>query len=231
MTAATVVLVHGMCGSPEGWSRVTPALERRGIANVAVHLPSCLPASELDDAGGVRAVLDDVHGPVVLVGHSYGGMTLTEVGDHPSVEHLVYLDSLMADVGENLFTLTDGRFDEDFITSSHVDGDVMQFDTEALASYLLRRGWTDRDADEFVLGCRPQRLAATVVEPTVAAWRTVSSTFVSCQDSEMGRDLQDLSASRAGAVVELQGDHFPMWQRPDEVVDIVARIASEVSTV
>ena len=231
MTAATVVLVHGMCGSPAGWSRVTPALERRGVANIAVDLPSCLPVSELDDAEGVRSVLDDIDGPVVLVGHSSGGMVLTETGNHPSVQHLVYLDSLMVDVGENLFTLSAPAFDEAFQACARVDGDVQQFDTEALTTYFIGRGWTDRDADEFVLGCRPQRLAATVVEPTVAAWRTVSSTFVSCQDSEMGRDLQDLSASRAGAVVELPGDHFPMWQRPDEVVDIVARIASEVSTV
>ena len=116
-------------------------------------------------------------------------MVLTEAGDHPSVEHLVYLDSLMADVGENLFTLSDGRFDEAFHACASVDGDVMQFDTEALTSYFLGRGWTDRDADEFVLGFRPQRLAAIVIEPTVAAWRTVSSTFVSCQDSEMATRL------------------------------------------
>ena len=174
-------------------------------------------------------MLDDIDGPVVLVGHSSGGMTLTQAGDHPSVEHLVYLDSVMADVGENLFTLT-ATFDEDFVASFHVDGDVMQFDTEVSTSYFLSRGWTTLDAEEFVLGTRPQRLAVTVIEPTVAAWRTVPSTFVSCQDSEMARDLQDLCASRADAVVELPGDHFPMWQRPDEVADIVARIATEVAT-
>lgn len=229
MTPVTVVLVHGMCGSPAAWNRVVPLLDDRDIANIAVHLPSCLPESELDDGDGVRSVLGGIDGPVVLVGHSYGGMTLTDAGDHPSVEHLVYLDAAMADVGENLFTLTDGNFDEDFIAGFHVDGEVMDVDTKALTSYLVSRGWTHHDAEEFVRGSRPQRLAAQVIEPTVAAWRTVSSTFVSCEDSEMSRELRNLCASRADIVIELPGDHFPLWRRPDEVADILFRIASEVT--
>ncbi len=229
MTAATVILVHGMCGSPAAWARVVPVLDDQGITNLAVELPSSLPDSELDDGDGVRSVLDRIHGPVVLVGHSSGGMTLTVAGDHPSVEHLVYLDAAMADVGENLFTLTNGNFDEDFIAGFHVAGGVMDVDTEVLTSYFLSRGWTERDAEEFVRGSRPQRLAAQVIEPTVAAWRTVSSTFVSCQDSEMSRELRDFCAARAGAVIELPGDHFPLWRRPDEVADILVRIASEVT--
>jgi hypothetical protein len=135
----------------------------------------------------------------------------------------------MADVGESLFALSAGNFDEDFIACSHGDGDVIQFDTEALTSYFLSRGWTDRDAEEFVLGCRPQRLAASVIESKVAAWRTAPSTFVSCQNSEMARDFRELCASRAGAVIELPGDHFPMWHRADAVADIVALIASDTA--
>ena len=132
MTAATVILVHGMWVHPRPGPASSPLLDDQGIANLAVELPSSLPDSELDDGDGVRSVLDGIHGPVVLVGHSSGGMTLTEAGDHPSVEHLVYLDAAMADVGENLFTLTAGNFDEDFIAGFHVDGDVMDVDTEVV---------------------------------------------------------------------------------------------------
>ena len=77
-----------------------PLLDGLGVPNVAVQLPSCLPESAMDDAASLRSVLDECVDPVVLVGHSGGGMVLTEVGTHPSVKRLVYLDALMLDVGE-----------------------------------------------------------------------------------------------------------------------------------
>jgi pimeloyl-ACP methyl ester carboxylesterase len=79
MTPATVVLVHGLCGTPEAWSRAVPVLDDLGVPNVAVRLPSCTPDSTTDDAPGMRSLLDDCVGPMVLVGHSFGGMVLTEV--------------------------------------------------------------------------------------------------------------------------------------------------------
>ena len=80
MTPATVVLVHGMGGSPAMWSRVIPLLDELGVPNVAVQLPSGLPESATDDAACVRSLLDELVDPVVLVGHSMGGMVVTEVG-------------------------------------------------------------------------------------------------------------------------------------------------------
>ena len=74
MTPATVVLVHGMGGSPAAWSRVIPLLDELGVPNVAVQLPSGLPESAMDDAACVRSLLDESVDPVVLVGHSSGGM-------------------------------------------------------------------------------------------------------------------------------------------------------------
>ena len=101
MNAATAVLVHAPCGTPAVWSRMIPFLDDRGVPNVAVHLPSSLPASELDDGAHLRSVLDRLEGPTVLVGHSGGGFPITQVGDHPAVRHLVYLDAVLPDVGES----------------------------------------------------------------------------------------------------------------------------------
>src|SRR3954468_18390278 len=77
MTPATVVLVHGMGGSPDAWSRVIPLLDRLGIPNIAVELPSCLPESAMNDVAGLQSVLDECIDPVVLVGHSNGGVVVT----------------------------------------------------------------------------------------------------------------------------------------------------------
>jgi pimeloyl-ACP methyl ester carboxylesterase len=168
--------------------------------------------------------------PVVLVGHSNGGVVVTEAGVHQSVKRLVYLDASMLDVGEDVFSVTEGRFAEGFTACMQAQGDEFAWDPDALAAYFVGRGWSEVDADEVVLGCRPQRVAASIFENTVAAWRSVPSTFVSCDDSEMGSELRALFASRATDVIEMPGDHFPNWLRPGEVADILARIAGETAT-
>jgi hypothetical protein len=78
-----------------------------------------------------------------------------------------------------------------------------------------------------MLGLRPQRFEPSIVETTTAAWRTVPSTFVSCDDSEMSSDLRALFSSRATEVIEMPGDHFPNWLRPGEVAQILARVAEQ----
>jgi pimeloyl-ACP methyl ester carboxylesterase len=230
MPSATVVLVSPPCGSPAAWSRVIPLLDDHGVLNVGVQLPSCLPESDIDDAGYMRSVLDDCGDPVVLVGHSSGGLELTEVGGHPAVQHLVYMDAVMWDVGEPWGTMLAGEVAEGWAACVRVRRDVTEFDTDAVAAYLLSRGWAADDALEFASGFRPQRHAGWVLELTVAAWRSVPSTYISPNDSEMKRSLRELFASRATDVIEIEGDHFPNWRRPDEVADILARIAREVVT-
>jgi len=223
----TVVLVHGGGGSSATWDRVVPLLDDLGVPSVAVELPSCLPESVLDDAAAVRVAVDECVGPVVLAGHSWGGMVLTEVGMHRSVKRLVYLDGLMLDAGDNVFVVTDGKFAEGFIACARVNDAGMAWDRDALTAYFTSRGWSGVDAHEAMLGLRPQRFEPSIVETTTAAWRTVPSTFVSCDDSEMSSDLRALFSSRATEVIEMPGDHFPNWLRPGEVAQILARIAEQ----
>jgi pimeloyl-ACP methyl ester carboxylesterase len=226
---ATVILVHGMCATPSAWSRVVPVLDGLGVRSIAVQLPSCLPDSKIDDADSVRSLLDECGGSVVLAGHSFGGMVLTEVGAHASVRHLVYVDAPMLDVGEAVFPLMEGRVAEGFAACMQAEGDGFAFDAEALSTYFARQGWSAVDVQEFISGLQPQRAVASVLTPTVAAWRTVPSTLITCNDSEFNRDLRALFASRATKVIEMPGDHFPIWLRPNEVAGIVAGIAQNVA--
>jgi len=179
----------------------------------------------MNDADYLRSVLDTCGDPVVLVGHSYGGMVLTEAGDHPSVKHLVYVDATMSDVGEDMYELLAGNVAEGLVETMRFDGDVSAFDPDVLTAYLESRGWSANDTAEIVSGLRPQRSAASVLKTTVAAWRTVPATFISCDDSEIGGKLPALFASRASDVVVLPGDHFPIYGRPAEVADIITGIA------
>lgn len=230
MPSPTVVLVHGLGGSPAAWNRVIPLLDSVGLPSVAVDLPSCGPVSDETDADVLRSVLDGCGDHVVLVGHSAGGMVVTEVGSHPSVKHLVYVEAAMPDVGESLFTLQADGFADGFVKCLRQEGEVSVWDAGASAEYLVSRGWSRDDAQDFVSTSRPQRFAPLVGTATVAAWRSVPSTFISCADSEMNSGLRQFFGSRATEVSEMPGDHFAIWVRPEEVTDVIVRIARQVST-
>jgi pimeloyl-ACP methyl ester carboxylesterase len=172
-------------------------------------------------------VLDEGDGPMVLVGHSSGGLVITEVGEHPFVKHLVFLDGSPVDAGESPAALLAGQIDRRFtVFWRHKDG-MTWADPDALTAYLRGEGWLTDDADEFVAGWVPSRHSAQVREITAAAWRTVPSTFVWCTESCMSNQLQALYASRTTHVVKIPGDHFPNWRRPRDVADILARKARD----
>ena len=95
----SVVLVHGAWANGSCWNKVVPLLKARGVDVVAVHNP--LTAFEAD-VTGTRRVVDDQPGDVVLVGHSYGGVVITEVGAQPKVKALVYVAAFAPSEGESI---------------------------------------------------------------------------------------------------------------------------------
>jgi len=102
---ATVVLVHGAWHGAWCWERVVARLTAAGVPTIAIDLPGHGaddgPLGDLHvDAARVRQALGTAAGPVVLVGHSYGGAVITEAGDYPAVSELVYLAALTLDTGE-----------------------------------------------------------------------------------------------------------------------------------
>jgi pimeloyl-ACP methyl ester carboxylesterase len=205
-----------------------PFLDDVGVPNVAVHLPSSLPASELDDGAHLQSVLDGLEGPTVLVGHSGGGFPITQVGDHPEVRHLVYLDGALPDVGETLADQFEpGDLDKSFAACITYSPEAAAFDTDALATHLQDRGWPAQEAREFTSGIVPARFAAQVVAVTVASWRTVPSTFIGCADSQSRSEARARFASRAMHAIEIPGDHFSLWRRPGESAAIITRIAKD----
>ena len=103
-----IVLVHGAWADGSSWSRVIPLLQSRGLHVVAVHLPF---TSFVDDVATVKRALAPLDGPVLLVGHSYGGAVITEAGNDPKVARLVYVAAYAPDQGQSAFDLaTDPRY-------------------------------------------------------------------------------------------------------------------------
>src|SRR5882757_5987864 len=94
-----IVLVHGFWGGAAHWSKVIVELSRKGYTDIhAVELPL---TSLSDDAERTRKMLAQQKGPVLLVGHSYGGAVITEAGDQPNVIGLVYIAAFAPDAGES----------------------------------------------------------------------------------------------------------------------------------
>src|SRR5690242_1469679 len=93
-----VVLVHGAFADGSGWKRVADILKNEGY-NVSVAQPP--ETSYADDQKYTKAAIDTIGGPVVLVGHSYGGSIITEAGNHPNVAALVYIAAFALDEGES----------------------------------------------------------------------------------------------------------------------------------
>ncbi|MFE3202361.1 alpha/beta fold hydrolase [Embleya sp. NPDC059237] len=223
--SATIVLVHGGFVDGAGWRGVYDALTADGFTVRIVQNPT---RSLADDVAVTRNVLNDAPGPVVLVGHSYGGAVITEAGNHDKVAALVYVAAFAPDQGESVDTLL-GMFAP--------DGPLPPI-LPPLGGYLfLDRG---RFADAFAADI-PVQEAAFLADSQVpwglgalggmvtkAAWRAKPSWYLKVTDDRMiPPAAQAAMARRIGAtVVETPGSHAIHVSRPDVVAELVKRAAN-----
>lgn len=227
MTRPTVVLVHGAWVGPWEFEPVLTTLPALGIQVELVSLPSTgSTASLTDDADAIRAVIDRVGGPVVLVGHSYGGVPMTQAGVHPHVVRVVYVCAFVVDAGQSLQDAI-GGFPSDWPVEN---GQIsLGADREARADLIfadLPPG-TPRDvavmlADMFV----PQSLAALTDKVTEVAWREKPSTYIlGTRDAVVVPELQEHFARLTGGdVVRVPHGHLPFQEDPEGFAQLIERI-------
>jgi pimeloyl-ACP methyl ester carboxylesterase len=156
-------------------------LEAAGWRVRTVDLPSTAepfgPRQDLhDDAEVVRATIQEIDGPVVVVAHSYGGAVVSEAAALPNVRHIVYVAGFQLDVGEAL--LGQGA---DVPSWWVIDGELL---TPADPRHVLYADLPSDDADRAIARLRPLSLAACSQPLTVAAWRTVRSAYVLCEKDQ-----------------------------------------------
>jgi pimeloyl-ACP methyl ester carboxylesterase len=228
----TVVLVHGAFHGAWCWEPVRNALDARGIANLAPDLP----LTGLDtDAATVAAVLDAVDGPVVLCGHSYGGMVISRAASgRDDVDRLVYLCAVqIADDDEMTTTMRPTLLMEHLVRG---DGGAMSVDPE-FAAECFYHDCAPAAAADAVARLRPMPVGigpSSAAEPEVVppAWLTIPSTYVVCTDDRtLHPDAQRDMARHATDVVTWDTSHSPMLSQPDLVADLLAELASRVAGV
>jgi pimeloyl-ACP methyl ester carboxylesterase len=217
----TIVLTHGAFHGSWCFEPLVAELKAQGATIALVDLPL---TDLTEDAAAVTEVLDTIEGPVILLGHSYGGAVVTVAGNHPSVERLVYLTALGPDAGE-LGSGGPMTIGEEFLLTMRVGDDGIPFIDPEFAAQIF---YPDIDPDEaarWATKLRPGNTGGSVVVEK-AAWRSTPSTYVVCTDDPILLvDGQRAVAERMGAdVVEMPGDHSPMVARPAELAEILVAL-------
>lgn len=227
---APAVLVHGAWHGPWCWDRVTPLLRDRGIDTHTVDLPSMdvhagYVTNVHSDAEALRKMLDALDRPAVVVGHSYGGMVITEgAAGHPNARHLVYLTAFMPDVGESLTSLMMRHPNPELSRGINLDAGRRS----TLAPALIGPGFYN-DCDDETVAWATSSLRTMLSESTepvrAAAWRDIPSTYVVCAlDRAILPELQRSMAARATHVVEWPTSHSPFASRPELVAELIASL-------
>lgn len=223
--ARNVVLVHGLFADGSCWARVIPRLQHAGLNVTAVQNP--LTTLE-DSVASVRRVLARQDGPTVLVGHSFGGLIVTEAGDGPNVSSLVYVAARAPDAGEDY-----GALAQRFPTPPASAGIVYDGDEGRLTQAAFLRDFAgDLAADEAMILYAvqtPFQRALLTGRTTRAAWRQKPSFYaVSQDDRTINPDLQRFMAKRMGAqTIELRASHLSLISRPAEVADLILKAAGQ----
>lgn len=225
--AVSIVLVHGGFVDGSGWEDVYKRLKQDGYRVSIVQHPT---VSLAGDVAATNRVIDAQTGPVILVGHSYGGVVITEAGNNPKVVALVYIAAFAPDRGESVATLI-----KDPVPGTPVppilpprDGFLALDKTKFAASFAAD---VDKDKAEFLADSQVpwgvDALNGAISEP---AWKAKPAWYLVATDDRMiPPSAQRAMSQRVGAsVVEVAGSHAVYASQPDAVAALIRSAAAVV---
>jgi pimeloyl-ACP methyl ester carboxylesterase len=218
-----VVLVHGFFADGSGWKGVADILTRDGYNVSVVQQPE---TSLADDVKATTRAVDALDGNTLLVGHSYGGVVITEAGNNPKVAGLVYVAAFQPDVGVSLKNLADKMPPASKGIKATADG-YLYFD-RALFQADFAAGVPAPEA-RFMAVSQVMPAAQVAASPvSQAAWKTRPSwAIVSTADRTVNPDLERFMAKRAGSkIVEIDGSHVAFIAQPDKVARVIEQAAA-----
>lgn len=219
-----IVLVHGFFADGSGWQGVANILTHDGYSVAVVQEPE---TSLAEDVKVTTRAINAFDGKSILVGHSYGGMVITEAGVNPKVAGLVYVSAFQPEVGESLLNLVKKTPPVGDSIKATADGylyvDQAQFHADFAA---------DVSAAEASFMARSQVMPAVQTASaavTQAAWKTKPSwAVITTADRTVNPELQRFMAARAGSkVVEINGSHAAFIAHPADVAKVIERAAEQ----
>jgi pimeloyl-ACP methyl ester carboxylesterase len=217
-----VVLVHGAFADGSGWRRVVDILGKDGYAVSVVQEPL---TSLADDVAATRRVLELQQGPTLLVGHSYGGVVITEAGNAPNVAGLVYIAAFIPDQGESAVGLLSQAPAANNDMRATRD-DFLYIDPAAFPADFA----ADLAPAEANFMAHSQAMlakAAGGAPVTTAAWHQKKSwALVATNDHNINPDLERTMAKRAGSeTIEIPASHAVYVSKPEDVARLIERAA------
>ena len=221
-----VVLVHGAFADGAGWEPVYSILKNNGYTVSVAQPPE---TSYADDQKYTKAAIDAMDGPVVLVGHSYGGSIITEAGNHPKVAALVYIAAFALDDGESCATIEQGlpqaskAFKPDsngnwWIEQAHFAADFAADVPPAVSGFMA-------------VSQVPISTDAFTHKVTNPAWKNKPTWYmVATEDRSINPDQERMMAKRAKATtVEVKSSHVAYMSHPKETAKLIEEAAASVN--
>jgi pimeloyl-ACP methyl ester carboxylesterase len=222
----TVVLVHGAFADGSSWDKVIPLLQAKGLKVVAVQNPL---TSLADDVAATKRAIDAQTGPVVLVGHSWGGVVITEAGNNDKVAALVYVAAFAPDAGESVADITKDSPPPPGMGSIRPDAaGFLTLTPEGVAKDFAQ----DLPASETKIMAAtqgPVQGKAFGEKVTNAAWKGKPSWFIVAEKDRMIQpDLERAMAKKIKATVTaVPTSHVPMLSRPKDVAAAILAAAEK----
>ncbi|MDQ3857255.1 MAG: alpha/beta hydrolase [Actinomycetota bacterium] len=228
------MLVHGAWADASGWSRVIERLQKDGYRVLA----PAIPLRSLDgDAAYLQSILAQEKGPFVLVGHSYGGVVITNAAaGNPDVAALVYVNGFVPDVGEDILHLAG---EGTLIPSSIEFKGYPPFGATDVDIYIKPENFRETLAGDLskkraaVLAVtqRPLSLAAASAPTSATAWKTIPSWYLlGTRDRTITPAAQRFMAERANATIEeVKASHLSLISRPGKVAKLIEEAAAATS--
>ncbi|NTB99226.1 alpha/beta hydrolase [Agrobacterium tumefaciens] len=223
----TVILVHGAFADGHAWDRVIPLLQAKGLDVVAVQNP--LTSLE-DDVAKTKRAIQAQTGPIVLVGHSYGGAVISDAGEDERVKALVYVAAFAPSEGQSV-----GDLGKDYPTPSgfsHLNADKDGYLTLTLegVQHHLAQDLTLEDAKLLAATQGPTNSANFAGKTAAAAWTSRPSWYIiSEHDHMLDVGLQKDLARKIGAKVKsLPASHVPQLSQPQNVADVILAAVENV---
>lgn len=224
-----IVLVHGAFADGSSWAKIIPDLKAKGFNVIAVQNP--LISLEEDVAATKRAIAL-MDGPILLVGHSYGGMVISEAGNDPKVAGLLYVCALVPKDGQTAVDVTSqfppGPGSAEFQQDA---AGFLKLSSKGIHNHFAQ-DLSVADRDILFVTQTPWAGKATVTKVPNPAWKTKPSWFiVGLQDGMVPVDLARAEAKMIKAkTIELKSSHVPMLSQPARVAAFIMGAARELQT-
>lgn len=226
-TPRSIVLVHGAFADGSAWDKVVPMLEAKGYNVVAVHQPLTSLAS---DVSATKRAISEQPGEVILVGHSYGGVVITEAGNDPKVVGLVYVAAFAPDAGQSANDLVKTAQPPVWLKQMQVDEGFGRLPTATVVTEFAQ----DLPEGEVkLLAAKQGPINTKNFDESVktAAWRSKPSWYVrAANDRMIDPALQATMAKQIKATTtSLDSSHVPMLSKPKQVAGVILDAASRAT--